>query len=62
MGKLFFYVFRIGSRHIDLIDGNKDRHFRILRMVDRFQRLRHDPVIRRYNNHGDIGDLGPTYA
>ena len=26
-------------------------------MVDRLARLRHDPVIRGYDDHGDVGDL-----
>ena len=46
---------RIGFRLIHLVDGYNDRNTRRLGMVDRFNGLRHDAVVRRDNQNRDIG-------
>ena len=48
---------RVGAGLIDLIDCDDDRDLRGLRMVDGLDGLRHDAVVRRHNEHGDIRAL-----
>ena len=47
---------------IDLVDRHDNRHPGRLGVVDRFQSLRHDAVIRRHHQDHDIGDLGAASA
>jgi hypothetical protein len=47
-------------RLVDLVDRHNDRHARRLGVIDRFNRLRHDGVIGRHHQNGDIGRLGAT--
>ena len=46
LGKLRAHAVGIRFRLIDFIDRNDDRNFRIFRVVDRFERLRHNAVVR----------------
>ena len=48
---------RVGIRSIDFVDRNNDRHFRRFRMVERFDGLRLNAIIRRDNQNNDVGDL-----
>ena len=52
----------LGVRFIDLVDGDDDRNFGRLGVVDRFQRLRHYAVVRRHYQNHDVGHLGATGA
>ena len=42
---------------INFVDGDEDRNFRGLRVVERFQRLRHDAVIGGDDEHDDVRDV-----
>ena len=53
---------RIRAVLVDLVDGNDDRHFRRAGVVDRFDRLRHDAVVRRHHEDDDVGDVRATGA
>ena len=56
--ELFFHPVDICSRKIDLVKRNHD--FNVRRgfgVVDRFDRLRHQTVIRRDHEHDDVGHL-----
>ena len=44
-------------RQVDLVDGDDDRHVGRARVRDRLARLRHDAVVGRDDEHGDVGDL-----
>ena len=50
----------LGSRvrPVDLVDGDDDRRLRRLGMADRLDRLLHDAVIGRDDQHHDVGDIG----
>ena len=52
-----FHRVRVGM--VDLVDGDEDRHLGRLRVVQRFERLRHDAVIGRDDQHDDVGDVAP---
>ena len=62
IGKLPLDAFGLGFRLIDLVDGNNDGHVRGTRVVDGFERLRHQAVIRGNDQHNEIRDLGATSA
>ena len=42
---------------VDLGDRDDDRHFRRARVLNRFDRLRHDAVVGRDDQHDDVRDL-----
>ena len=44
-------------REVDLVDRDDDRHLGRARVRDRLLRLRHDAVVRRDDEHRDVGDL-----
>ena len=48
----------VRARLVDLVDGDDDGHFGRLRMMDGLDGLRHDTVIGRDDEDGDIRDLG----
>src|SRR6266511_1424571 len=50
----------LGVGAIDLVDGDHHRDLRGARVVDRLDRLRHDTVVGRDDDHGEVGDLGPA--
>ena len=59
--KLFFDSLNVGGGQIDLIDRDHDLHVRSgLGVTDRFQRLRHQAIVGRDNEHHDVGDLSAT--
>ena len=60
LGQLAADLLRIGAVHVDLVDRNDDLDARRLRMVDGLDRLGHDAVVRCYDEHGDVGDVGPS--
>ena len=47
---------------VDLVDRHDDRHLGRLGVVDGFQGLRHDAVVRRHHQDDDIGHLGAAGA
>ena len=47
----------VRRRKIDLVDGDDDRHARVLRVRNRFDRLRHHRVVRGDDDHDDVRDL-----
>ena len=51
-------VFDAGQ--IDLVQRHDDRHSGRLGVADRLFGLRHDAVVGRHDQHGDIGDVGPA--
>ena len=56
------YPLRIGTGHVDLVDGDDDRHVGRLRVADRLDRLRHNAVIRGNHENHKVGHLGATRA
>ena len=46
------------SGFVDLVDRDDDRNLRGAGVVDGFERLRHDAVVRRHHQHHDVGDFG----
>ena len=48
----------VDARQIDLVERDDDRHFGRPGVADRFFGLRHDAVVGRHDQHGDIGDVG----
>ena len=49
-------------RQVDLVDRDDQRHAGVLGVRDRFDRLRHDRVVRRDDEHDDVRDLGAARA
>ena len=43
---------------VDLVDRHDDRHLRRAGVIDRFDRLRHDAVVRRDHQNDNVRDLG----
>ena len=55
----------IDARQIDLVQRHDDRHIRRPSMADGFFGLRHDAVVGRDDQHGDVGDIraaGPHFG
>ena len=50
----------LGSRvwPVDLVDGDDHRNLRRFGVADRLDRLLHDAVIGRDDQHHDVGDVG----
>src|SRR3546814_1333624 len=53
---------RIGVFLVDLVDGNDHGHARSLGMIDRLNRLRHQPVTGGHHQNDDIRHIGATRA
>ncbi len=58
VGELLLDALRLGVGLIDLVDRDDDGNTRGARMVDGFERLRHDAVVGRHHQHHDVGDFG----
>ena len=61
--ELFFHPVDVCSRKIDLV--KRDHDFDVRRgfsVIDRFDRLRHDAVVSRDNEHHDVGHIRATRA
>ena len=52
----------IAAGLVDLVDRDDDRHARRFRVLDRLDRLRHDAVVGRDDEHDDVRDLGAARA
>src|SRR6185312_7208024 len=55
--ELLHDAIRIGVRLVHLVDRDDDRHFGRANVADRFDRLRHDAVVGRDDEHRDVGNL-----
>ncbi len=53
-------VLRLGARLVHLVDRDDDRRLGRTGVVDGFDRLRHDAVIRRNDQHDEIRHVGAT--
>ncbi len=53
-------LLRIGFRLVDLVDCNNDRNASCLGMIDRFNGLRHDAVVRCNHENRNICRLSTT--
>ena len=58
LGELGFDPVGIGVVQVGLGDGDDDRHAGGARVVECFQRLRHDAFVGRDNQDRDVSDLG----
>jgi hypothetical protein len=47
---------------INFIYGDENRNLRGLRVAQRFERLRHDAVVRRDDEHDDVRDVRAARA
>ena len=56
-GQLLLDLLRIGSRLIDLVDGDDNLNAGGLGVVDRLDGLRHDAVVGSNDQYRDVGDL-----
>ena len=56
-GELALHAVDVRVGHVHLVDGDDDRHLRGARVGDRLLRLRHDAVVGRDDEDGDVGDL-----
>ena len=52
----------IAAGLVDLVDRDDDRHLRRFRVLNGFDRLRHDAVVGRHDEHDDVRDLGAARA
>ncbi len=57
LGQLGAHALRIRVALVDLVHGDDDRHASRLRVLDRFDRLRHHAVIRRDHENDDVRRL-----
>ena len=57
--KLGAHAVGICLRLVDLVDGDDDRNAGGLGMIDGFDRLRHDAIVRRHDEHDDVRHLAP---
>ena len=62
LGEFGPHAIRVGALLVDLVHCDQDRHPGGPRVVDRLDRLRHDAVVRRDDDHGHVGDLGAAGA
>ena len=60
--ELLHHPLGIGFGLVDLVDGDDDRSLGRLGVANRLDRLRHDAVIRRHDQHDDVGDLRAARA
>jgi hypothetical protein len=60
--EILFHLLHIGSRQIDLVDRDDERHAGVLGVRDRFNRLRHDRVVGSDDQHDDVGHLRAARA
>src|SRR4051812_39580232 len=57
LGELLPDLGGVGPLLVDLVDRDHDRHLGGLGVVERLDRLRHDAVVGRDDQHDDVGDL-----
>src|SRR5581483_5943224 len=62
IGELLSHPIRQSVRLINFIDGDDDWYFRGMSVIDGFERLRHDTVIRCNYQHDDVGCLCSSCA
>ena len=62
VGELPLDALGLRFRLVDLVDGHDDGHAGGSRVIDGFERLRHDAVVRRHHQHDDVGDLRAARA
>ena len=55
--QLLLHFVRVRLRQIDLVDGDDERHAGVLGVRDRFDRLRHDRIVRGDDEDDDVRDL-----
>ena len=60
--ELLHHPLGIGLGLVDLVDGDDDRSLGRLGVANRLDRLRHDAVVRRHDQHDDVGDLRAARA
>jgi hypothetical protein len=62
VAELLLHALGVRARLVDLVDGDDDRHLGRARVVDRLDRLGHDPVVGRDDEHDEVGHLGAASA
>src|SRR5882757_3997946 len=58
LGEFLLHLFRVGFRLVHFVEGDHDGHLRRLRVLYRFDGLRHDAIVGAHHQDHDIGDLG----
>ena len=58
IGELLLHAIGIGLGLVDLVDGDNDRNFGGLGVIDGFEGLRHHAVVGSNHDDDDVGDLG----
>ena len=61
-GQLLIDALDIDARQVDLVQRHDDRHAGRPGVADGFFGLRHDAVVGRHDQHGDVGDVGAAGA
>ena len=56
--KLLVDAVEVDARQVDLVERHDDRHVGRAGVADRFFGLRHDAVVGRHDQHGDVGHVG----
>ena len=62
LGELLLQLLRVGFGLVDLVHRHDDGHPGRFRVVDRLDGLRHHAVVRRDDEHDDVGDVRPAGA
>src|SRR6266851_278424 len=62
LAELLLDAINVGLGPVDLVYRNYNRNFSRLRVINRFDRLRHHTLVRRDDQDHDIGDLGAARA
>ena len=62
LGQLLLDSVNVSARLVDLVDCNDDLNVRSLCMVDRLDSLRHDTVICRNDQYGDIRGIRAAHT
>ena len=57
LGELLLHAIGVGLLAVDLVDGHHDGDLGRLGVVQRLDRLGHDPVVRGHDEHDDVGGL-----
>ena len=57
IGELLLHAIGHGFRLVDLVDGDDDRNFGGVGVIDGFERLRHDTVVGCNDEDNDVGGL-----
>ena len=56
------HAVEVGAFHVHLVDRDDERDLGVLHVLQRLVGLRHETVVGRHHQHGDVGDAGAAGA